>query len=295
MNLALTVLEISAPVFFLGSLGFLWVRLGWDYPIAFVTRLAMSIAVPSLIFVSLVGAEIEPSALASLGIATLAAYLALAFVFWVFVRVRNLNSRTYLAPLTFGNTGNLGLPLALFAFGDAGLSLAIVVFGVMAVIMFTLGLWMVAGFQAPWRVLREPILWAAVLGCLSLAFGWSPPEVVMTSLGLVGQLGIPLMLLTLGAAVAGLHPGHLRVSFGLSTVKLIVSVAIALSVGWILGLTGLPFAVLVLQLATPVGVTSYLLSERYGQGPDEVAGLIVTSTLLAIAALPITLTFLLLP
>ena len=43
-----------------------------------------------------------------------------------------IDVRTYLAPLIFGNTGNLGLPLALFAFGETGLGYAVVVFAVMA-------------------------------------------------------------------------------------------------------------------------------------------------------------------
>jgi len=54
-------------------------------------------------------------------------------------------------------------------------------------------------------------------------------------------------------------------------------------------------AVLILQMATPVGVSSYLIAERYRTDPEAVAGLVVISTLLAVAALPVTLSFLLGP
>ncbi|QXT39796.1 AEC family transporter [Gymnodinialimonas ceratoperidinii] len=293
MNLALTVLEITAPVFILGAAGFVWVRRGFDYPTAFVTRLAMTLAVPCLIFTALVNADIDPGALAALSLASVLCYLLAAAAGYGVVRLFHLDLRAYWAPLTFGNTGNLGLPLALFAFGDTGLGLAIVVFAIMAIVMFTAGLWMVAGVQNPARVLKEPILWASVLGVLALVAGWEPPAVAMNALTLIGQMGIPLMLLTLGAAVARLKPAHVTRAFGLSALKLTIGVALGVVVGNALGLTGIPLAVLILQMATPVGVTSYLMAERYRTDPDAAASLVVTSTLLAIVALPITLSCLL--
>ena len=115
----------------------------------------------------------------------------------------------------------------------------------------------------------------------------------MNALGLLGQLGIPLMLLTLGAAVARLKPAGALSAFGLSIAKLVIGLVAAFLAVWIIGLTDLPAAVLILQMVTPVGVTSYLLAERYRQEPEAVAGLVVISTFLAIATLPVTLSFLL--
>lgn len=74
MNLVLTVLEVVSPVFLLAAIGFVWVRLGFEYRMQFVTRLAMTLGVPCLIFVSLMQTEIRPSALTTLSVATLVAY-----------------------------------------------------------------------------------------------------------------------------------------------------------------------------------------------------------------------------
>lgn len=293
VNLALTVLEITAPVFLLGAAGFAWVKAGHPYPTEFVTRLAMTWAVPCLIFATLARVQIEPAALAQLSLAAALSYGVVIAITYLLLRAAGASRGTYLAPLSFGNTGNIGLPLALFAFGETGLGLAIVVFAVMAMVMFTAGLWMVAGFANPARVLREPILWASLAGVVFLARGWSVPAVALNAISLMGQLAIPLMLLTLGAAVARLRPARIGPALALALAKLAAGLAVAVGVGLLLGLTGLPLAVLILQLATPVGVTSYLLAERYDTDPEAVAGLVVVSTLLAIAALPITLSFLL--
>ena len=293
MEIALTVLGIVAPVFLLGSAGFIWSRAGYDYPTEFVTRIAMTLAVPCLIFTALMQADIAPATLTALSLAALAAYAVVIALSWGLVAALRLDRAAYVAPLAFGNTGNLGLPLALFAFGDTGLGLAVVVFAVMAILTFTIGLWLVAGGASPGRVLREPILWATLLGGLCLTMGWQTPEWMTRSLSLIGQMAIPLMLITLGVAIARLKPGRIVQAFWLSGAKLALGIAAGVIAGRAFGLEPTAFGVLVLQMATPVAVTSYLLAERYGADADAVAGLVMVSTLMAVASLPVTLSFLL--
>lgn len=289
MNLAFAVLQITAPVFTLAAVGLVWVRLGIDYPLAFVTRLAMTLAVPCLIFVALMETEIEPDALTTLSLASLAAYGAVGAAILLLSLVLGLELRTYFAPLVFGNTGNLGLPLALFAFGDEGLGLAVVVFAVMAILSFTVGIWVVSGRSSPAAALREPLVGATVAGGACLWFDVETPAFVTESLRLVGQMAIPLMLITLGVAVARLRPAGLWRPGALSAVKIAVCVGVAWWVGRAFALPPVAFAVLVLQVATPVAVTSYLLAEKYGADADAVAGLVVVSTIMSVVSLPLLL------
>ena len=50
VNLFLTVLQVVAPVFLLSSVGFIWVKLAFEYRLQFVTRMTKAIAVPALIY-----------------------------------------------------------------------------------------------------------------------------------------------------------------------------------------------------------------------------------------------------
>ena len=293
MNLALTVLEITAPVFVLAAIGYAWVRLGVEYKVDFVTRLAMTLSVPCLIFTALMKTQIEPAALTALSLATVAAYGAVTLAMVVLARLAGLDMRAYVAPLIFGNTGNLGLPLALFAFGETGLGYAVVVFAIMAIWSFTFGIWLVAGRGAFGKVLREPLLWSTLLGGLFLWQGWETPRVLTRTLELIGQMAIPLMLITLGVAVARLTPGRISQAVVLSVAKLVVCVALAWAVGLWFELDKIAFGVLVLQIGTPVAVTSYLLAEKYGADAQAVAGLVVVSTVLSVFALPAMLAVLL--
>lgn len=291
MNLILTVLEVVAPVFILALIGLIWVRLGHEYSVTFVTKLAMTLSVPCLIFTALMNTEIEPQALATLTLASIVAYVAVGVLALAAVWAAGLSMRTYLAPLTFGNTGNLGLPLALFAFGDIGLDLAVVVFAVMAVFSFTIGVWVVAGGGSILKVVKEPMVAATLLGALFLWQGWQTPTFLTNTLELIGQLAIPLMLITLGVALGRLTPGNLSVNLVLSVAKATATAGIAFGVGLWFGLDPVPLAVLTLQVATPVAVTSYLLAEKYEADSVAVAGLVVTSTALSVLYLPLILAF----
>ena len=206
MPLILTVLEIVAPVFLLAAIGFAWVKLGFEYRLEFITRLSMTLAVPCLIFTALVNTTLDPAALTTITLASLAAYFVVTLATLVLVWTMGLETRTFAAPLIFGNTGNLGLPLALFAFGNVGLEYAVVVFAVMAVISFTFGIWLVAGAGSFGKVFKEPLAWATLLGGLFLWQGWSLPTFADNTLSLIGQMAIPLMLITLGVAVARMSP-----------------------------------------------------------------------------------------
>ena len=288
VTVVLTVAQIVAPVGVLAAIGFGWVRSGRDWPVAFVTRLGMGLAVPCLVFTALMGAELAPEVLGRAALAAAAGYAALLAVFGAVAWALGLDRRAYVVPMAFGNTGNLGLPLVYFAFGEAGLAVAVAMFAAGMVLQFSLGLWLMAGGGAG-RVLREPGVWAGLLGGLFLWQGWQTPDWITQTLALVGQMAIPLMLLTLGAAVARLRPGRLGHAVVLSGLRLAVCAGVAVAVGWALLPDTLGRAVLVLQLTMPVPVTAYLMAERVGADGTAVAGLVLASTVLAVVSVPLAL------
>jgi predicted permease len=288
----LTVLEIVAPVFILAGIGFTWVKIGLEYRVEFVTRFAMMMAVPCLIFTALMKTEIEPVALSELMLAGIATYAAVCVLAFIFTRVFQLDIRTYLMPLISGNTGNLGLPLCLFAFGQAGFGYAVVVFAITNILAFTLGVWVVAGGGSYKRLFQEPLVAGTFLGLLFMWQGWETPRFLTNALELIGQMAIPMMLVTLGVAVARLRSGQMSRAIWISLSKVAIGAGSAAVVGLAFGLPHEALAVLVLQLSMPVAVTSYLLAEKYGADADAVAGLVVVSTLMTIGITPVILTVL---
>jgi predicted permease len=291
VNLALTVLNITAPVFLLAAVGFAWVRMGFEYSVEFVTRLAMTLSVPCLIFTALMRTEIDPEALATLTLASFAAYGLVAIGSFILVKLGRLDVETFLAPLMFGNTGNLGLPLAMFAFGEVGLGYAFVVFAVMAILSFTVGIWLVSGGGSLTNVVKEPLVFATLLGALFLWNGWQTPVFLTNAIELIGQMAIPMMLITLGVAVARLETKDMTQSVILSVLKVGICAGSAWFAATWFGLDPIAAAVLIVQVSTPVAVTSYMLAEKYGADAQPVAGLVVVSTIFSVISLPLILAF----
>ena len=132
---------------------------------------------------------------------------------------------------------------------------------------------------------------ATILGALFLWQGWETPLFVTNALELTGQMAIPIMLITVGVAVAGLNPGRIGRAVLLSLAKLAICTGLAFVIGTWFALDPVAFGVLVIQVGTPVAVTSYLIAQKYGADAEAVASLVVVSTLISVVALPLILAF----
>ena len=122
--------------------------------------------------------------------------------------------------------------------------------------------------------------------------GWETPSFLTNSLELIGQMAIPMMLITLGVAVARLEITDVKKSFAISFCKIFFGIASAIFVSFLFDLPEVAIAVLILQFSMPIAVTSYLLAEKYGADANAVAGLVVVSTLITVGISPILIAFL---
>ncbi|MEO0851443.1 MAG: AEC family transporter, partial [Pseudomonadota bacterium] len=136
---------------------------------------------------------------------------------------------------------------------------------------------------------REPLVPATLLGAAFLVMDWQTPRFLTNALELIGQMAIPIMLITLGVAVARLSIGALGRPLVLAALKVAISAACGTAAGLWFELDPTAFGVLVVQVATPVAVTSYMLAEKYGADAEAVAGLVVVSTLMSVLTLPVIL------
>jgi hypothetical protein len=209
------------------------------------------------------------------------------------LRVTGQSTATFLAPLTFGNTGNMGIPICYFAFGEAGLALAVCFFAVTAFLQFTVGHLMWSGALSLRELTRMPLVWASVLAMGVVATGVEVPEVVLRTTRLMGAFTIPIMQFTLGVSLARLELTRVGANAVLAASKIGLGAAVGFAVAWLLGLEGVTAGVVVLDCAMPVAVFNYMFASRFDRSPSDVASVIVLSTLLSLATIPLLLSFLL--
>ncbi len=289
MNLLQALAPILAPVFLTALGGYLWARAGQPFDHTFVTQLITIVGAPALVFSTLANTALPFDTAARMAGATAVCLLATAVAAALVLRVAGLPMKVYLPSLTFPNIGNAGLPVCLFAFGQEGMALAMVFFTVTSVSQFTLGPAIAAGELKIGKLLRVPLLYAVAAAIVVLALGWKLPAWLSNTLGMVSGLTIPLMLLSLGVALAELRAPNMLRAAALSALRLGLGAACGLAVAAAFGLDGVARGVVVIESSMPAAVFNYLFARLYDNRPDEVAGVILVSTLMSAFTLPLVL------
>src|SRR3546814_10134430 len=103
------------------------------------------------------------------------------------LRLAGLPYHSYLPAIMFSNSGNMGLPLCLFAFGEPGLALAIGFFTVSATLQFTVGVGLAAGTVSPRRLVRIPLLYAVAVSVALMMKGTPLPGWIANTVAQIGR------------------------------------------------------------------------------------------------------------
>lgn len=282
---------VLLPVFAIASLGYGWRKLGVPFEREFVTRLVLNIAGPCLIVDSLSNLSLPADVVAKMALGGVGMFVTAVAVCFIIIKIARLPVRTFLPALAIGNTGNLGLSVCFFAFGQEGLGLAVAVFVANSIGQFTLTPMLQSG-SSPWKTLvTTPVIYGAVIGTTLLVTDYQLPDWVSGTVSLLGGLLIPMMLLALGNTLGGFKVARLPFASFWGLVRLAVGLLIAVLIAEILGLEGVPRGVLILQGAMPAAIFSYLFAARYDHAPDDVAGIVLMSTLFSVLTLPFVVAY----
>lgn len=290
----LLLLNIVAPVLICAGIGITWKKMGYEYPSDFIGRLVMNIGAPCLILKSLADTSVPLEDIVDVVLVATVVLLVMFVGCLLVLRASKLNPKTYLPSLLFPNSGNMGLPLCLFAFGETGLTLAVGYFLLMMFGHLTLGILILEGTEhgvshAVKNLLKQPMLYAMVIGLVIYIYGLSLPLWISHTVDLLSGVTIPLMLITLGISLTSLKVEFWQRALFLSFLRVGFSILTAYTACQMLGVTGITRDVILVQAAMPAAVFNYLFAVRYQQQPEEVAGVVVVSTVVAVVFLPLLL------
>ncbi|SHM89099.1 AEC family transporter [Phytopseudomonas punonensis] len=284
---------VLAPVIIVSGIGYAWARSGQAYPTEFIARLVLTIGTPSLVLATLSRTELDPEAFTSMALGCVLVTACMGLFGVLFSRLFRQQWKVLVPAFLFPNTGNMGLPISLYAFGEHGLALGVAFFLTLSIMQFSVGV-ALSGRATSTRellgnLLRNPIMISLVVALPMIFWNLQLPRWVANTVGLLGGMTIPLMLLTLGVSLASIRLHHLGSGLVLGALRIMLGAAAGWGIGAAMGLEPLTHAVLVVQSAMPVAVFNYLFAIRANRSPEQVASLVMCSTLLAIGWLPLIL------
>lgn len=282
------ILSTLLPVFLISGCGALYGRFRKP-DIKGLNVLNMELFVPMLVFAVLADRQAPLQQYADLALGAAVVVLGSGLLLWPVARIMKLNLRTFLPPMMFNNSGNMGIPLIVFAFGDAALPAAVVLFIVEMLLHFSVGLYMLDPHTPVWRLLKLPIVSASIAGLTVNLAGIPLPDWLLESLNMLGGICIPLMLFTLGVRMLDVDFRDWK----LGVLGAVACPASGLLLAWpmihLLNLEGLQIATLWVFAALPPAVLNYMVAEQFRQEPHKVASLVLIGNLGSLAVIPLVL------
>jgi malate permease and related proteins len=296
--LTLLLLSILAnqigPILITAGAGFAMGR-RFKLEVRTITRIAFYIFSPCLVFVSLTEIQLSGEEFGRMALFTALTVLSLGLAALLFGKVIGL-TRQALAGLVvvnmFGNGGNYGLPLNLFAFGEEALARAVVYYVVSTVLVYSLGIVVASSGRAPLResvlgIFKVPVVYGVVLALLLRLAGLELPLLLFRAVQLLSQAALPVMLIVLGLQLAeARRPENLRLVTAAALFQLLSGPALGLLMASLVGLSGPARQAAVLEASMPTAVITTILAVEYDIDPVFVTGIVLVTTLLS----PLTLT-----
>ncbi|MDO6585194.1 AEC family transporter [Salipiger sp. 1_MG-2023] len=281
------MLQILGPVGILVLIGYAMGRGAGGLDTRTLSTVVVLVAAPALIFSSLTSLQLDPSAVLGMSGAAAVCLAISAALSAAILLLAGGSLRSFLPALMMPNSGNMGLPLVLLTFGEAGGELAVAYFVVVALAQHSIGMAIYAGSFRLGVLLRQPLIYAVIAVVVVLVTGVEVPIVLARTAEMTGGMMVPAMLLLLGTSLARLRVADLRSALILAVGRLGVGLVSAICVIWLLGLQGVPAGVVFLMATMPTAIVIHVFAERFGRDPERVVGVVVVSTLLTFACLPV--------
>jgi len=275
-------------VFLLIAAGFVFAH--WKkINLASVTEIIVYLGTPSLVFSALAGKALVAEDIVLLFVGSALIFGAVGILIGVYFLVFGFHSRGFALPILFMNAGNMGIPLALFAFGPAGMQRATLLYVFTAFLQYSLGIYILNG-RANWmEIFRLPLIYASIAGVCFNLMQIHIPEALAQPITILGQATIPWMLISLGYRlheVRSLQWGH---ALGGALLRIIGGFGAASAATLVIGAHGINRQVLLLYGALPAAVVNFILTEKYRQDPALAASVVIISTFLSVFTIPVVL------
>jgi len=286
----LSAIVLMLPLLFCVGIGLYWGKRDLPFGGNFITTLVTSVTTPALVFHTFVTTHLDNRALADVAAATLIALLLCALICAALLKAWKLPVRSLLPTAFQPNAGNLGLPISQLAFGDAGLSVAVAFFAVSSFVMHTIAVRLLPGVntKGSWK---SPILLASVVAVALRLLNVPVPAWIIETARMLGAVTVPLMLLSLGHALALIPSNGVRDGAKVGAIRLVVGLVTGLAVVWAMDLEPVLAGALTLQMAMPCAVVSYMYARRYTPLGDTAAGAVLVSTVVFLLLAPLMLWF----
>ena len=293
MELYLKLIDVIAPVFFVIGIGYYLGKKNTDINTDFITTFAGNVGTPGMIFYTITTTGVTLSVFTEYFIYALVIIGGFSLVGFLFLLILKKDFISELPPLILPNTGNMGIPICLFAYGELGMGVAAAISSLIVLLHFTLNIFLAKRAFDFKTILKSPSFYAILITVLFLYFEIPFPQFVLNTVMLLAYGMIVMILMSLGVALTQMKVFSFKDALITSFGRVILGPIIGFAVINFFNLSGIPAGVLLIQSCMPSAILCYLIAHMYSPKEivDNISSTIVVSTIMSLFTIPITLFF----
>ena len=289
MDIYLKLFEVLFPVFFVVGIGYYLGKKNPKIDTTFITNFGGNIGSPAIIIYSVTTTGLTFDIFKLYFYYYFLAILGFSIIGIIFLYFMKKDILMELPPFILPNTGNMGLPICLFAYGSQGLGVAGAISSLIILLHFTLGVFLASKKFNFNIILKSPNFYAIIISVMFLYYDVSMPNFVVNTTMLLTYAAIFLILMSLGIALTRIKVFSFNKALISSFARVIIGPVVGFLVIKIFNLNGYAAGVLLIQCSMPSAVLTYLVGSMYSPKKivDNIASMIVVSTILSSATVPI--------
>ena len=287
MEIYTKLFEVLFPVFLSIGIGYWYGKKDAKFDTNFITTFSGNIGLPCIIFYSLTFSNIDFDIFLKFSVLTFVYVGIFSIIGLIVLKLLNRDIVRLLPPLILPNTGNMGMPLCLFAFGIKGLAIATAMTSTILILHFSLGILLASRKFSIQPLIKCVPVYAILFSLFFVYYKIPAPKFLENATFLIGYSAIFLVLVSLGVALSKLKVFSFKETLIYSLIRVLVGPIIGFAFVKYLNLTGVEAGVMFIEASMPSAILTYLVAEMYSpkEITDSIASTVALSTFLSLFTL----------
>ena len=279
MDLLTKLFEVLFPVFLTIGIGYWYGKKDSKFDTKFITTFVGNIGLPCIIYYSLTSTNISMELFLRFSYYITLYVLIFSVIGVIILRILNRDIYRLLPPLILPNTGNMGMPLCLFAYGNMGLAIATAATAMILVFHFSIGI-LLASKKFSLKPLLQCIpVYALIVSLFFVYYDIPSPKFLENATFLIGYSSIFLVLMSLGIALSKLKVFSFKETLIYSITRVIIVPIVGFGFVKFFNLSGIEAGVMFIQASMPSAVLTFLIGEIYS--PKKISNSIASTVALS--------------
>jgi len=279
MELLAKLFEVLFPVFLIIGIGYWYGKKDPKFSTKFITTFAGNFGLPAIIFYSLTTTNISIELFLRFSYYITLYVLIFSIIGLIILKILNKDIYRLLPPLILPNTGNMGMPLCLFAYGKIGLAIATSITAMILVFHFSINILLASKKFSIKPLLKCTPVYALLISLIFVYYKIPAPKFLENATFLIGYSTIFLVLMSLGVALSKLKVFTFKETLIYSFIRIIIGPIVGLAFVKFFNLTGVEAGVMFIQASMPSAVLTFLVSEIYS--PKKISSSIASTVALS--------------